>query len=699
MPPKKRDYLIRYVVLAALFVLMSLIYIARLINVQIAGQDYYTAVASYTDTVTRTVKIQAHRGEIFDRNGTPLVVNKKIYNIVLDYGAVGGRNTRANSCILGIIECAGRTGQTANLKQPFSPFSGRFPDYAYDAALLSDSAAKAKFTRALKNLQYDEDISCEDLTSKLLFYFGITDKKGNLLYTEDEADTLLAYRFDMVASGFASNNQYVILNDASIETLTQVGEASLRGSDVNVTIERVICFPGVASNIIGRTGKIQSDKTEYYTEQGYAMDAIVGLDGAEAAFETYLRGVDGEMKITEDLYGNVISREVTVEPIAGNNIWLTIDINLQAIAEKALGDNIAYIAEKGAQDDEELSGEDAAAGALTVIKPSTGEVLVLASYPTYDLTTFSENYATLANDPNAPLYDRSLLGQYPPGSTFKLATAAAALSEGIITPDTVINDTGRYTFYSDPQPRCWIYIKYGIGHGKIDLTEAIQVSCNYYFFEVGRLLGISALNKYCRALGLGQATGIELPEKLGILAGPEYREGGGGEAWSPGDTIAAAIGQSDNVFTPLQMSVYMGALVNRGVRMKAHILKCVREYGTDAILYEPEPQVVDSVRLSENNYRVLMNAMKSVTENGSAARVFSSYPLVVGGKTGTAQVAVNKSANAVFTAFAPFDSPEIVATCVIEQGANGTDAGFAVRDVFSKYFGIGEDGGDAADSQ
>ncbi len=685
---KKRNHLFRYISLATIFILVCFVYIARLISIQITGQDYYTTVsASTADTHTRTVKIQAHRGEVFDRNGVPLITNSYSYNMIFDKGSVGTKNSDINDMIIQTIECIDEKGISDKLVTQTILFEGQYPNYSFNYELIDNSPSK--YRKYLEKYGLEENLTCEELSKKMLYRYGITDSKGELLYDESLVDKLLTFRFDMDYMGFDVNNPYTVVEGVDIEFITLVKENSIKGTDFVSTVTRVYNQPGVASHILGRVGKIQSNKVEYYNELGYPLDAIVGIGGVEEAFEQYLHGEDGELVIVEDSYGNVIDSYVSVEPVDGKNVYLTIDIEMQKVAEQALKENIEYIAEKGEASGKKLNGEDARTGALTVIKPDTGEVLALASYPTYNLVTFNEDYSKLNEDPLTPMLNRALQGIYPPGSTFKVATAAAALTEGIITPDTIIEDKGIYTYYKGYQPRCWIYLKSFQTHGKINVTKAIQVSCNYFFFEVGRQLTIETLNEYCKKLGLGQPTGIELGESVGILAGPEYRDSVGREAWGAEDTLQAAIGQSDNAFTPLQISVYMGSLVNNGVRMKSHILKSVNEFYSDKELFSYTPEVVDSIELSPEHHTVLMNAMKSVTEDdGSAVRVFSSYPINVGGKTGTAQTFATQSDNAVFTAFAPFEAPEIVATCVIEKGANGTDAGYAVRDIFSYYFGI-----------
>jgi len=699
----KRDYLIRYIILGVVFITGCLVFTSRLINVQIAGQNYYmTTTASVSDLRTRTVKIQAVRGEIYDRNGKPLVTNEYGYNIHFDRGSMPYKNTDMNASILEALNSVYASGREANLTAAAIPVRGKYPHYSYDTDFLSPDANKKKFDDFVARLNLDADIECGELCRFLLIRYGLIVRDAALSkeqgesvyvtdYSDDEIHLLLRYRWLLDQMNFAPDNPFTLLEGADIKLITMLGEASIKGLNIVTTVSRVYCEPGYASHILGRVGKIQTHSVEYYTDLGYPLDAIVGITGAEQAFESHLRGVDGEMTITEDSYGNIVGQEITKEPEAGSNIRLTIDIEMQKIAEKALADNIDYIRRKGVRSGLSKQGEDADAGALTVTEIRTGDILAIASYPTYDLVTFNENFSALNTDPLSPMFNRALEGQYPPGSIFKLATAAAALTENIITPHTLIHDEGIYRFYenSEHKPRCWIYLRYNQTHGTIDLQQAIQKSCNYYFFEVGRLLGISKLNEYCRQFGLGEPTGIELNEKNGILAGPKYRDDSGLETWSAGDTLAAAIGQSDNLFTPLQMSVYISSLVNNGNRMRAHLLHSVREFHTDAETFAYIPEILGTVNISEGHRTVLLDAMKSVTtEDGSAARVFNEYPVTVGGKTGTAQRDATKSDNAIFTAFAPFNNPEITATCVIEQGANGTDAGFAIRDIFDYYFDI-----------
>ena len=696
---KKRGFLLRSIFLAAFFVVVSLIYTGRLIRYQISGRDTYIKENTVRNKY-RYETIHAQRGEIYDRNGVPLVVNAYTYDIRLDGGSMPSAQRDKNATILSVLADTETAGEIDTFSSPDSPFifftmpDGASLHFEYAAEYFENTSRKNKFYRLVSQLGCSEESTAEETGAILMIRYGITQKDEDgdyvLAYDTDTAKLLLTLRLDMELSDFSAYTPYTLLRDVSLSLLTRVKESGVRGITPYTSATRAYTYPGYASHILGRLGKIQKGYVEYYTELGYPLDAIVGIGGAEEAFESYLHGEDGVLTIVEDGEGNIINQYVSKEPKAGSNVYLTIDIELQIAAEDALKNNIQYIVDKAVASGKPLSGEDAKTGALTALDSRTGEVLAMASYPTYNLATYSQDVGMLNNDETAPLFNRALSGLYAPGSTFKIGVAAAALTEGIITPKTIINDKGVYDFYSTYTPACWIYNQSRSTHGPINVTTAIQVSCNYFFYEVGRLLTIEAMNKYDRAFGLGVPTGIELSERTGILAGPDYRNENGLGAWNPGDTLSAAIGQAENVFTPLQISVYMSSILNNGVRMKTHLLHKVEAFHTGEVLTTFTPQQMDGITLGEGVRDVVMDAMKSVTENGSAARVFRNYPIEMGGKTGTAQVLETKSDNAIFTAFAPFDNPEIVVTCVIEQGANGTDAGYAVRDVFDQYFGINE---------
>ncbi len=692
------SFTVRLIIIAVIFSFAAVFYITKLANIQLVNRSQYTS--SVQKTYTRTVTIQAQRGELFDRNGKALVTNVYTYNLDFDYGSLSKSNDESNAVILGAIKALEDTGNAEKRVESNFPLLGSYPNLIYDNNMMEDDTYKTKFDRAIKALGFHEDEdgnpaknTAEELCLKLAEKYSLDalDENDEPLYTNEEITELMRVRFDMAFAQFSTVEPYVFAEDVDLTLITNMKESELRGIAFTEKVTRNYEYPGYASHILGRVGPIHAEDLEYYSEKGYKMNAIVGIDGCEKAFEEFLRGTDGTMVIEEDENGNILSQRISKAPISGNDVWLTIDIDMQIAAEDGLSNNIQYIVDKANSTRGELDGEDASAGALTAIS-TTGEIYAIASYPTFDLSKWSTDYNLWSEDEAKPLYNRALRGQYQPGSTFKIGVATAALEEGIITPSTKITDKGRYTFY-DPinGPRCWIYLQRGQTHGTINVIEAIQHSCNYFFYDIGRQLEIETLNRYCKAYGLGEYTGIELPENIGILAGREYRYEMGLGEWYPGDTLQAAIGQSDNLFTPLQISSYIATLVGGGTRYSAHLLGSVRKFYTNEIIYEYTPKELGGIEMSDTTHQTILTAMKSVTENGSASRVFKSYPITMGGKTGTAQVGKTKSDNAIFTAFAPFDNPEIIATCVIEQGNNGTDAGYTVKDVFDCYFGISKD--------
>ena len=706
----KREHIARYVILAVVFIVACLFYLGKLVNYQIAGQDYYT-MARAGRTYTRTVAIKALRGQIYDANGVPLVTNEYSYNVSLDAGSIARDNETRNAFLLDVLSKYASTGGEWTVPDcAFRlDFSGDLPSATWNDSYIrrEDGTFTVLAKRLFKLVDElseteraeDEAPDADTSLSLILSRYGLTYTEGKgkervtRLTFADNADTLtlLSLRLDMELRNFSEESPYLMFEDVDVKLITLLTEGSSRGIFVTTEIERVFNEPGYASHILGRVGKIMEKDAEYYTGQGYRLDAVVGISGAEKAFEAYLRGIDGELTIVEDADGNVISETVTKEPVAGRDVYLTIDIEYQKLAEDALGANIAYIRDIAEPEEGDPDGSDADAGALVVQNVKTGAIIALASNPTFDLSTFNEDYAALMEDERSPMFNRAINGTYAPGSTFKIGVAAAALTEGTIDPYTQIECTGVYEYFKDAnfEPRCWINLMFGGKHGWLDISSAIRVSCNIFFYETGRRLGIEQMNRYCRVYGLGQTTGIELDESLGVLAGPEYRTKQGLQ-WSSGDVVQAAIGQSDNLFTPLQMSCYISTIVNGGKRNAAHILKEVRDHATGEVVFSYEAHTLDEIALDPDAVDLVLTAMRDVTEDttGSASKLFAEYPLQIGGKTGTAQVSPNKSPNAMFMAFAPFGDPEIVAATVIERGNAGTKAGHAVRDFFTKYFDV-----------
>ena len=437
----------------------------------------------------------------------------------------------------------------------------------------------------------------------------------------------------------------------------------------------------MAAHILGRVGIINAEEYAKLKDEGYGMNDHLGKQGAEKAFESYLRGTDGansvERKIKEGESEIVYARD----PVPGNSVMLTIDRDLQAVAEASLASTIQNIAATS----EYGRGQDCNAGAVVVLDLNSAEVLAMASYPTYDPGEFNRNYNQMLSDPAKPMLNRALNGVYEPGSTFKLCTALAALEEGVVSPDEIILTTGVYN-YLNHNFMCHIYRSNGGNHGAINISQAIQHSCNYFFYEMGKRLGIESIENYARNFGLGSYTGIELAgeEEDGQVAGPELREKSGRE-WYPGDVLQAAIGQSDNLFTPVQIANYMATVANGGNNYEVHLLKAVKSNSEDVILEEKSPKLRNQVTIKPENLEAVLAGMQLATSEGTASAAFADFPFKTGGKTGSAQVS-SGSANAIYVGYAPYDNPQIAVAVVLEHGYSGGNASYVAREIFREYF-------------
>lgn len=424
-------------------------------------------------------------------------------------------------------------------------------------------------------------------------------------------------------------------------------------------------------------GEWRSDEsTGYvgYADKGYNMNDLVGKDGVEKAFEEYLHGNDGKRLITTDENGKITGELYTREPQPGGTVALTIDIDLQQVVEDTLASTIQGMIDKDSNE---------RGGAAAVIQVGTGEVLAMASYPTYDLETFNQDYDELVKDERLPMFNRATQGVYAPGSTFKLCTSVAALEEGIITPSTIIEDKGIYTYYVDPQPMCWIWRQAHTTHGRINVSQAIVDSCNYFYYEVGRLTGIKKLDEYATAFGLGQSTGIEIGDVSGVLASPEWAEAHDRE-WTDGQTITAAIGQSYNLFTPLQLANYVATLVSGGEHYEAHLLKNVKSYDNSRIIDVYGKGPLNDLNISDSTMAAVTKGMHDLTYD-SLRSAFSRCVVEAGAKTGSAQVGTD-IANGTFVAYAPYDDPEIAIAIVVEKGGSGSLLANAAVDIINAWF-------------
>jgi penicillin-binding protein 2 len=635
--------------------------------------------ASYTyETV-----VPAARGSILDRSGKVLVTNRASYNIQLvGYVLFNAPDPDANLLRLAEL-CAKRGISYAD----HLPISSTRP-YTSTLDSLNDTW-QGYFKDFLAYEKWDPDISPQNLIKLMKRLWNIPSG-----WTEEQARMVIGLRYELALRyAVKSLGPYELISDVSADDLSALMELNTPGLTVETGTVRVYDTT-YAAHILGRVGLMNPEEYAKYKDQGYAMDAKVGKDGLEQAFENYLHGTDGVRVTTVSKNGEILDQHYSKLPQAGDNVVLSVDIDLQTAAENALRDVILDLRKNGVGLKDE--GKDAEGGALVAIDVKTGEVLASASYPTFNLADYSKDFDKLKVDKLSPLFNRALSQTYPPGSIYKMVTAIAAVDKAKIGPFYEIEDKGIYKYYDNYQPKCLIYTNYGTTHGIINMMQALEVSCNYYFYEIGRLTGISSIDEVAKGLGLGEATGVELPEELGYRANPEtkaklFKDDPTQSGWYGADTLMAAIGQSENKFTPLQMADYVATLANRGTRYKATFLRRVLSSDYTELVEEHKPTVLSSYHISDDALNCVEQGMRmAVTEpGGTASKYLKDYPVAVCAKTGTAQHSDNGSAgsdNASFVCYAPADNPQIAIAVYVEKGAQGGNLAKAAVAVMDEYF-------------
>ncbi|MBR4701570.1 MAG: hypothetical protein IKP19_07735 [Oscillospiraceae bacterium] len=660
------------------FGLLIGLYAYRLIQLQVVLPE--KTDTSAVGTFTYDTRVTAARGEILDRNGNVLISNRASYNLILiNYALFNSSNPNES------------LRQLSNLgRELYIDFTDHLPvtkekPYEYTTSEFNDTW-NGYFRTFLRQNRWDSDVSAAQLIKLMRTRFRIPND-----WTDEEVRGVLGLRYELDLRNYINSlPTYTLLSDIEdTSQLTELTELNIPGMQVQSSTIREYNTV-YAAHILGRTGPIFAEEWDDYKDKGYAMDARVGKEGLEKAFEEELHGTDGVLRTTVDREGNIISQQYVVEPKAGSNVETTLDINLQMTTEEALKNYILSLRETGVGRNQE--GKDAEGGACVVLDIKTGAVLASASYPTFNPATFSEDYEELAADKYSPMFNRALLQAYPPGSTYKMSTAIAALNNHVISNLTTVEDRGIYDYYEDYQPACYLYTASHTTHGVINCAQALEVSCNYFFYEVGRLTGWRKMDETAKALGLGEPTGVELPETTGWRANPDSKKAlyddPGLQVFTDGDTISMAIGQSENRFSPMQLAVYTAALANRGTRYKATFLNRIISADYQTLLYEMEPTVENRFYITEEAYEVYTSGMRmAVTEpNGTANKVFGNYAVPVCAKTGTAQHGAAGSDHASFVCYAPADDPQIAIAIYVEKGANGGNLGNIAKAIFDVYF-------------
>ncbi len=659
----------------AAFGLILGFYAYRMIHLQVLAPR---VAGNTTGTYTYDTRVTAARGEILDRNGIVLVSNRASYNLIItNYALFNSENP--NESLRQLVRLCRELDIDFTDHFPVTPVK----PYEYTTGQASETW-NGYFRKFLRENEWDSDVSAAQLIKLMRTRFRIPND-----WTDEEVRGVLGLRYELDLRNYTSLPTYTLLSDVDANQLAELMELNTPGMQVESSTVREFNTT-YAAHILGRTGDIFADNWPEYKDKGYSMDAKVGIDGMEKAFEEELHGTDGILRTTVDKEGNIVSQTYAVEPQAGKNVETTIDINLQMITEEALEDFILNLRQNGVNAAAE--GKDAEGGAVVVLDVKTGAVLACASYPTFNPATFNQDYDELSKDKYAPMYNRALMQVYPPGSTYKMTTAIAAIDSGTVNAYYLVTDMGIYTYYEDYQPACYLYTASQVTHGTINCVQALAVSCNYYFYEVGRLTGWREMDKVAKALGLGEPTGVELAESVGWRANPENKKklyaDPSLQSWTGGDTLSMAIGQSENRFTPMQLAVYTAALANHGVRYKATFLNRIISSDYQDLLYELTPQVESRLQISDAAYDVYTQGMRRAVDSpaGTANKVFGDYPIAVCAKTGTAQHGAAGSDHASFVCYAPADDPQVAIAIYVEKGAQGGNLGSIARTIFDSYF-------------
>ncbi|MEG1849771.1 MAG: penicillin-binding transpeptidase domain-containing protein, partial [Oscillospiraceae bacterium] len=551
-----------------------------------------------------------------------------------------------------------------------------------DSLPLTESAPYA-FTEDTAEIQRLKSKSYLDLnsyaTAEETFYW-LKERYGLQAYSDADARAIGGVRYEMEKQGYyftektayALSSRYDFAEDIALETavLIRQSNALLPGVDVAETARRAYVDGALAPHLIGRIGAIFPNELESYLALGYSRDDLVGKEGIEKAFESSLRGIDGVRRIELSAAGSVTGMTEERAPTPGNTISLTIDKHLQQVAADALRREIRLLNETAPAGE----GREADAGAVVVIDIKRSEVLAAVTYPTYDLSTYSEDYAANSANPLYPFLNRALSGIYAPGSCFKPVTAVAGLSEGVITPETRVNCQRVYTFYPTYQPSCLYY------NGPVTVIDALRVSCNVFFYDTGRQLGIERMNAYARSLGLGVKTGIELSEATGTQNDPD--------SINPGDALQTAIGQLDNGYSPIQLANYTATLARSGVRMKLSLVKSESSYyDLNHTVRVHEPEIAETLEVPPGVFETVREGMVQASHSpnqGTAYRYLGDYPIRIASKTGTPQT--HDYPNSTFICYAPADDPQIAIAGVIEKGWHGYTGAPVARTILDAYF-------------
>ena len=689
-------------ILLGLFAFIMVLYAMRLFNLQIISTEGNTDNTTYYTTVTT---VRAARGDILDRNGKVLVGNRASYDLVFNHFVIKSADNR-NEYLYTLLKKCEELGVEHQDHLPVTttrPFEYTLSDYS--------TAWQGYYQNYMSDRSWDPDVTAPLLIEKMRELYKIPAE-----WTEEEARAVIGLRYEFDLRGVTKLPSYVFISDVDSENLAAILELNTPGLMVESSTVREY-HTTYGAHILGYMGAMTDAEWQENQKLGYSMDADVGKSGFEQAFETYLHGIDGQRldKVTKE--GTIVSQQYLEgkEPVAGNNVETTIDIDLQKVAEDALAKRMKELTDPNINTGGEGEGIDAQGAAVVVMKVKTGEILACASYPTFNLATMKEDWDAINSDDLKPLFNRAFGATYAPGSTYKMCTLVAAMEnvygptnpkagQPIYAPGETIYDTGVFSHddFPDFHPTCLFYSSSYGSHGDLTAQDALKVSCNLFFYELGYRMTIEMMDDTAKGFGLGEPTGIELTEKVGWRANEASKKASyknsADAAWNGGDRVLCAIGQSENRFTPLQLAVYTCTLANQGTRYRATFLNRVTSSDYRTLVYSNSPEVVSKMNISDTTFQTYSEGMRRVVTmpGGTARKHFggcedpnaNQWPskITVCAKTGTAQHSSGGSDHGVFVCFAPREDPEIAIAIFGEKAAHGSSLAPAAEPVLKAYF-------------
>jgi len=652
-------------ILVMIIIGIFLAFTLKLVQYQIIDGEEYYSKSNASTRINQTVI--AARGDITDINGVSMAGGQVVFDITINKAYMPSE--KLNERILQVVKILQQQGETLNDILPISrekPYTFIEGKEAEQTRLREDVAKVAVYATE------------QDVLTKLTERYKLQD------VPQDYVRTIAGIRYTMEREGYSASYPFDIAKDVSVETATIIQELSreLTGIEVTESSKRYYANGTLLPHILGTVGPIYAEEYRQLKSQGYGLNDTLGKSGLEKVYESYLKGTDGVLQIEKNIYGEITDVDTIIQPKPGNTVKLTIDAEFQQRANDILKAQVEMLQSRTAGWGKECTG-----ATMVVLDVKTGSVLAISNYPSYDLERYNSKYSEYFNDPDTPLFNRAVQGLYRPGSVFKVNMAVAALQMGLIDENFTYTCRGVYDYYTVAQwggrlPSC----ANNTAHGTINVKQALKVSCNCFFYDLGRRMGIERINESAHNMGLGVLTGLEISEQLGRLSTPEFTESLGG-TWQAGNVIQASIGQLDTAITAVQLATYAGTVANRGVRYATHIVDSIESYDGSQVIYKTPVTVLSETPNTNNAFDIAEQGMVMASTEGNAKIYLQDLPYTVASKTGTAQVAGDLY-NATIMAYGPTENPEIAVAIIAEKGGNGYNLAMGVRDVFNAYYEI-----------